>query len=193
MSFFPGIGQMANNFLTPAMDWASQIPVVGGLLGSHSSQPIMFTKFGYEDAPIYVATAEQAIAYDSAKSMEASSDWSGKRTASLFGNKSFSGNGYRSDEPAAKLFDKQTINMISSLIDREAAVRGQYYNQAVIGSITWGKMIRSSPNYKELQAFTNLQAKGNPVVSQKIKAAQAQMQSDISKLKSNSSSRLKGS
>ena len=193
MSFFPGIGQMANNFLTPAMDWASQIPVVGGLLGSHSSQPIMFTKFGYEDAPIYVATAEQAIAYDSAKSIEASSDWSGKRTASLFGNKSFSGNGYRSDEPAAKLFDKQTINMISSLIDREAAVRGQYYNQAVIGSITWGKMIRSSPNYKELQAFTNLQAKGNPVVSQKIKAAQAQMQSDISKLKSNSSSRLKGS
>ena len=193
MSFFPGIGQMANNFLTPAIDWASQIPVVGGLLGSHSSQPIMFTKFGYEDAPIYVATAEQAIAYDSAKAIEASSDWSGKRTASLFGNKSFSGDGYRSDEPAAKLFGKQTINMISSLIDREAAVRGQYYNQAVIGSITWGKMIRSSPNYKELQAFTNLQAKGNPVVSQKIKAAQAQMQSDVSKLKSTSSSRLKGS
>jgi endonuclease YncB( thermonuclease family) len=193
MSFFPDIGQMANNFLTPAMDWASQIPVVGGLLGSHSSQPIMFTKFGYEDAPIYVATAEQAIAYDSAKSIEASSDWSGKRTASLFGNKSFSGDGYRSDEPAAKLFGKQTINMISSLIDREAAVRGQYYNQAVIGSITWGKMIRSSPNYKELQAFTNLQSKGDPVVRLKVKAAQAQCDSDINKLKCNSSSRLKGS
>ena len=153
----------------------------------------MFTKFGYEDAPIYVATAEQAIAFDSAKSLEASSDWTGKRTASLFGNKSFSGNGYRSDEPSAKLFGKQTINMISSLIDREAAVRGQYYNQAVIGSIIWGKMIKSSPNYKELQAFTNLQSKGNPLVRLKVKAAQAQCTSDINKLKCNSSSKLKGS
>lgn len=192
LSFVPGVGQMVNNFLTPAMDWASQIPVFGGFLGSHSSQPLMFTKFGYEDAPIYVATAEQAIAYDSAKSLEAASDWSGKATASLFGNKSFSGNGYRSDEPAALLFGKPTINMISSLIDREASIRGQYYNQAVIGRITWGKMIKSSPNYKELQAFTNLQSKGDPVVGQKYKAAQAQMQADVNKLKSNSSSRLKG-
>ena len=193
MSAFPAIGQTANNFLTPVMDWFSQIPVIGGLLASHSSQPIIFTKFGYkDDAPIYVATAEQAIAYDSAKSLEASNDWTGKRTASLFGNKSFSGNGYRSDEPSALVFGKPTINMISSLIDREASIRGQYYNQAVIGRIIWGKMIKSSPNYKELKAFTNIQSKGNPVVGQKNKAAEAQLTSDISKLKANSISKLKG-
>lgn len=193
MSAFPAIGQTANNFLTPVMDWFSQIPVIGGLLASHSSQPIIFTKFGYkDDAPIYVATAEQAIAYDSAKSLEASNDWTGKRTASLFSNKSFSGNGYRSDEPSALVFGKPTINMISSLIDREASIRGQYYNQAVIGRIIWGKMIKSSPNYKELKAFTNIQSKGNPVVGQKNRAAEAQLTSDINKLKANSISRLKG-
>lgn len=192
LSFVPGAGQMANNFLTPFMDTLAQVPIIGGLLGSHSSMPLMFTKFGYEDSPIYVATAEQAIAFDSAKSLEAASDWSGKATASLFGNKSFSGTGYRSDEPAAKALGKPTINMISSLIDREASVRGQYYNQAVIGRITWGKMIKSSPNYKELKAITNIQSKGDPLAYQKYKAAQAQLESDVNKLKLSSNDKRNG-
>jgi len=189
-SMFPGISRWTNGLLTPFMDWVSNIPHVGGFFATNSQGPLAFTKFYDDKAPIYVATAQMAIAHDSSKYLEASGDWTGNRTKGLFDNPTFYGNPYGELEPKARMFSKPTFTLVNSLIDREATIRSQYYNQVVVGAASWDKLIQSAENYKELKAITVQLRMGDPAIQQKLSSADASRQSELTALQQNTKDRL---
>jgi hypothetical protein len=172
------------------MDWVSNIPYVGGFFATNSQGPLAFTKFYDDKAPIYVATAQMAIAHDSSKYLEASGDWTGNRTKGLFDNPTFYGNPYGELEPKARMFSKPTFTLVNSLIDREATIRSQYYNQVVVGAASWDKLIQSAENYKELKAITVQLRMGDPAIQQKLSSADASRQSELTALQQNTKDRL---
>lgn len=189
-SIFPGVSRWTNGLLTPFMDWVSNIPYVGGFFATNSQDPLAFTKFYDDKAPIYVATAQMAIAYDSSKYLEASGDWTGNRTKGLFSNPTFYGNPYGELEPKAKMFSKPTFSLVNSIIDREATIRSQYYNQVVVGAASWDKLIQSAENYKDLKAITLQLRIGSPNIQQKLSSADASRQSELIALQQNTKDRL---
>ena len=192
---FPGFSRWSSGILTPFLNTISQIPFIGGFLANHTSQPLGLSsnQFYQEGSPIYISTAQEAIAHDSSRYLQEAGDVTGNRTKALFGNPTYSGQGYRSDEPQAQLGGwTRSKPLLSPMIEREAAIRGQYYNQAVIGTAMWAKMIYGSENYKELKQITHLQKIGNPYTQHKLKASEAQLDKDIKELQTSVKQRSTG-
>jgi len=137
-NIFPQSSQWLSGLLTPFMNTIASIPAIGGFLANHSSQPLALSsnRFSQEGSPIYISTATEAIAYDSSKYLQEAGDWTGSRTKALFANPTYNGQSY--SEESSRMADTfkwtKPKSLVSPLIDREANIRAQYYNQAVVGA-----------------------------------------------------------
>jgi endonuclease YncB( thermonuclease family) len=180
--------------LTSATNWMSKVPGIGGFLSSHSDQALDLKGNQYieQGSPISSMTAGQAMAYDKQRYLLEAADYSGQRTKSLFSNPTMYGYGYRGDEPGAKMFDRLTKPVMDSFLDREATVKAQYYNQTVIGSSMWAKMIYAAENYNDLKQITQIQRMAEPTLAIAHKRVRAQSEADIKKLQSNITKKGKG-
>jgi hypothetical protein len=78
--------------------------------------------------------------------------------------------------------------MSSPLIDRELAIRAQYYNHSVIGAATWKKLMNSASNYTALKKYMNSvrpEFREDPQEVSQARQAAGEIKKDIKKTNDN--------
>lgn len=185
-ALFPGISRYNDGVLGRFTSWLSSIPVLNTLVTDYRLPLSLYKSNQYHgpDSPIYSATASDAIAQDSQRSLAEAGDVSGNRTKAMFSNPTIDGLGYSKDAigESQAMLGKPTRSLMDPLLEKEIQVRSQYYNQSIVGRSVWSKLIYTAENYTQLKQMTYLQSLGDPVSKLNHTKVQAQEEKDIKQL-----------
>ncbi len=162
----PGFNKTMGGFAAWAQETAAQIPMIGGFLATplgmiYSRKDIQFNGPG---SPIYAASVDQAIQYESKKYLTASTDASGQRSRALFTSPNQYGSKYEASDPWAAQSNLRPRGVMDPMIDKEIAVRAQYYNQSIIGQRIWREIIKNAANYPALLQLEKDKYRNDPTV-----------------------------
>ncbi len=194
LGMIPGYNQFMGKLMSQFTEGLAKVPFIGGIFATSMDNVFEFkgNRFFEPGSPIVTATAQQAIAQDSQRYLLSASDPTGSKSKHLFINPTLYGDKYGDLDPSAQLFNVRPKSLVTPLIDRELSIKGQYYNQSVIGQTMWAKMIRGAENYKELKQLRDAQARANPQAQIQAKRIEGQQQKEVEQLQKNIAAQAKG-
>lgn len=109
-------------------------------------------------SPLEVSTVSQAIQSDYSNMLNSAGDMSGGSSASLFLSPTIYGGTVGEMNPHMRKYGHTSVlrpgGVTDPLLDREMKVRGQMFNQTIIGRYTWGKILATSLNVREVKRAT---------------------------------------
>lgn len=195
LSLIPGYNSFTGGFTGNLAEKIASIPGIGNMLITPFSQGIQDagSKLGFEPgSPIYVATAQQAIAQESQRYLIAAADPTGRRTKGLFVNATYYGSTYKETDGSATLLGSPAKSFMDPLLERELAIKAQYYNQSVLGSALWSNMIRGAENFEQLKKITKQQTLGDPRAKLMQKRVEGQQEKEVKELQCSLKAKAKG-
>lgn len=185
-SIIPGFNQFTGSILGFASNWLSQLPVVGGLLGTKKDAQfdVVSNRLEYSDA-IKVQTVTEAIQEADQIQLRAAADPSGERSRALFTNKTLYGQTYKENQVAEAIVGGtiKPKSLMNSFIDRELAITAQYFNQSVIGQTLWSKQIEVASDPNKLKNDRDKSIKVRAEASIALRQIEGQKQAELNNLK----------
>lgn len=183
----PGFNQFTGSILGFASNWLSQIPIVGGMLGTKKDAQFDLTtnRFQYRGA-IKVQTASEAIQEAEQIQLQAAADPTGERSRALFTNKTLYGQTYKEDQVIESVMGGiKPRNLMNPFIDRELAITAQYFNQSVVGQSLWAKQIELASDPNKLKNDRDKYIKIKAEASIAMRQVEGQKQVELENLKKN--------
>ena len=129
-------------------------PLGEGVLASLPGQWIHQRFKNVPGSPFYMGTAQEAIEFEWKKSLDAFKDYSGKATGALLVDYNLINNGAQISRAVNEFgYSIKPGVVIDPYLQAEIAMRGQYYNQTVIGQGLWKAMYKDAINKSELKPY----------------------------------------
>lgn len=135
-------------------------------------------------SPIQTGTAPDIMRMQFQASFEASKDWTGSQTKSLFINPTMYGSRYY-PESSDRIIGSRPAPVMDPFIDRELSIRAQYYNKFVVGNYIWNEAIRDGSNSRKLRRYNKSKLETTPAQSMEESSVEGAIEKDIKAIKDN--------
>lgn len=129
-------------------------PLGEGVLATLPGQWIHQRFKNVPGSPFYMGTAQEAVEHEWKKSLDAFKDYTGKATGALLIDYNLTNNGAQISRAVNEFgYSIKPGVVIDPYLQAEIAIRGQYYNQTVIGQGLWKAMYKDAINKSELKPY----------------------------------------
>lgn len=146
------------------------------VLGSLTSMPGQWIHQRFQpipESPFFMGTAQEALEAEWAKALKASSDPTGRAAAGMLVDYSLINQGFQNSRSANESgYSIRPGGVIDPFIQSELALRGQYYNQSVIGRGLWKTIYKDAINKNDIKQYARVEEEYAKVaLSAALKAA----------------------
>jgi hypothetical protein len=135
-------------------------------------------------SPIQTGNASDIMRRQFEASFEASKDWTGSQTKSLFINPTMYSSRYYPESPH-RIMGSRPSPVMDPFVDRELSIRAQYYNKFVVGNYIWNEAIRDGANSRRLRRYNKSKLETTPAESIETSLVEGSIEKDIKAIKDN--------
>jgi len=135
-------------------------------------------------SPIQTGNASDIMRMQFQASFEASKDWTGSQTKSMFINPTMYSSRYYPESPD-RIIGSRPSPVMDPFIDRELSIRAQYYNKFVVGNYIWNEAIRDGANSRKLRRYNKSKLETTPDESMQSSLVEGSIEKDIKAIKDN--------
>lgn len=135
-------------------------------------------------SPIQTGNASDIMRMQFQASFEASKDWTGSQTKSLFINPTMYSSRYYPESPH-RIMGSRPSPVMDPFVDRELSIRAQYYNKFVVGNYIWNEAIRDGANSRRLRRYNKSKLETTPAESIETSLVEGSIEKDIKAIKDN--------